>query len=185
MLRMVADGAGTPLDQGVTTVLFLGAAFLAWIAIARLRGRAYLRLPRPAGWAAAALAAGLVALAFILPPILRPDVTSARPATSAKLSIASPTPDEVLTGNPAPVPVRLLLAGARVVPFTSTRLVRDEGHIHLYLDGGLISMSFALQQTLMVVPGRHTLVVEFVAVDHAPFDPRVQASVTFTVRRGM
>jgi len=184
MVRMVADGAGTPLDQGVTTVLFLGAAFLAWIAIARLRGRAYLRLPRPAGWAAAGLAAALVALAFILPPILRPDVASARPSTTARLSIASPTQGEVFIGDPARVPVQLVLVGAKVVPFTSTKLAPNQGHIHLYLDGGLVSMSFALQQTLIVVPGRHVLAAEFVAVDHAPFAPRVQASVDFTVNRG-
>jgi hypothetical protein len=183
-MRVVADGAGAPLDQGVTTVLFLAAAFLGWIAVARLRGRAYLRLPKPAAWGAAALAAALVALAFVLPPILRPDVASARPSTAAKLSIESPAAGQVFTGDPAHVAVRLVLAGGRVVPFTSTRLVPNEGHVHIYLDGSLISMSFALQQTLTVVPGPHVLVAEFVAVDHAPFDPRVQASVAFTVSRG-
>jgi hypothetical protein len=87
--RMLADGAGNPLDQGVATVLFLAAALFGWIAVARLRGRSYVRLPRPAGWASAALAGMLL-----------------------------------------------------------------------------------------------ILVAEFVAVDHAPFDPRVQASVAFTVNRG-
>jgi hypothetical protein len=181
---MLGDGAGTPLDQGVATVLFLAAAFFGWIAVARLRGRSYVRLPRPAARASAALAGALLILAFILPPILRPDTASARPSTSAKLSIASPATGEVFNGDPAQVPVRLALAGARVVPFNSTRLVPDEGHVHLYLDGSLISMSFALQQALTVVPGRHILVAEFVAVDHAPFDPRVQASAAFTVKRG-
>jgi hypothetical protein len=32
-----------------------------------------------------------------------------------------------------------------------------------------------------VTPGRHTLQVEFVAVDHGPFDPRVRATVVFDV----
>jgi hypothetical protein len=181
MMAILADGSGSPLDQGVTTILLLGAAFLAWIAVARLRGRAYRKLPRRAAWAAAALAVVLVALAFVLTPILRPNVASARPSTTARLAILSPAEGETFSGNPATVPVRLQLTGGRVVAFTSSRLVPDEGHVHLYLDGSLVSMSFALEQTLEVAPGSHVLRAEFVAVDHAPFSPRVMASVEFVV----
>lgn len=179
---LLADGAGAPLDQGVTTVLFVAAAFFAWIALARLRGRAYLRLPRVWAWVLAAAALVAVVLAFVLPPIIRPNAVSARPASTARLSIESPRPGQEFTGNPAPVQVRLRLTGARVVTFTSSRLVPNEGHIHLYLDGGLISMSFSLVQELRIVPGRHVLMAEFVAVDHAPFEPRVRASAAFVVR---
>jgi hypothetical protein len=182
MILPLADGAGSPLDQGVTTVLFIAAAILAWVAVARLRGRSYVRLPRRAAWACAAGAAACVVLAFVLPPIIRPDIAPARPATSGRLSILSPRPDEVFAGDPAVVPVMLRLTGARVVAFTSSRLVPDEGHVHIDLDGSLISMSFALDQTLGIVPGRHVLRAEFVAVDHAPFQPRVFASVPFTVQ---
>jgi hypothetical protein len=181
MMPLLADGAGSPLDQGVTTVLFIGAAILAWVAVARLRGRSYVWLPRPAAWVCAAGAVACVGLAFVLPPIIRPDIQPARPSTSGRLSILSPRPNEVLAGDPAVVPVRLRLTGARVVPFTSAHLAPDEGHVHIYLDGSLISMSFALDQTLRIVPGTHVLRAEFVAVDHAPFQPRVIASVPFTV----
>jgi hypothetical protein len=50
------------------------------------------------------------------------------------------------------------------------------------LDDALISMTEGLQQTITdVSPGLHRVTVEFVASDHAPFDPRVVAVVEFQV----
>lgn len=66
-------------------------------------------------------------------------------------------------------------------PFTSTRLQSDEGHIHLFLDGALVSMSLVLSRSLDVEPGRNVLQAEFAAADHGPFDPRVRTSVAFQV----
>ena len=43
-------------------------------------------------------------------------------------------------------------------------------------------MTEGLRQTIPdVAPGRHRLTVEFVASDHAPFDPRVVEVVAFEV----
>jgi hypothetical protein len=53
--------------------------------------------------------------------------------------------------------------------------------IHLYLDGSLVSMTASLDATIEAFPGRHQLLAEFVAIDHTPFQPRVQAVVTFSV----
>ena len=39
----------------------------------------------------------------------------------------------------------------------------------------------ACRPGVWVSPGEHTLLAACVAVDHAPFDPPVQASVTFRV----
>jgi hypothetical protein len=48
------------------------------------------------------------------------------------------------------------------------------------LDDQLISMTSGFEQTIPdVAPGQHLLKVEFVASDHAPFDPRVIAAVSF------
>jgi hypothetical protein len=80
--------------------------------------------------------------------------------------------------------VRLRLVGGRIVPFTSTRLAPNRGHVHLFLDGALVSMSLTLVKTLDVEPGRHVLLAEFVAADHGPFDLRVRTSVTFQVAEG-
>ncbi len=65
---------------------------------------------------------------------------------------------------------------------TSTNLAPDEGHLHLKLDGKLVSMTPGLIETLDVTPGSHVVEVEFVANDHLPFDPRVLAAVPFTVK---
>jgi hypothetical protein len=79
--------------------------------------------------------------------------------------------------------MRVSLRRARIVPFTSTNLKPNQGHVHVLLDGRLITMTAQLRQALPDVPaGQHVLRVEFVANDHAPFDPRVVETVSF-VRR--
>ena len=122
-------------------------------------------------------------LAFVLPTVIRPVKAALRPSTTARLTIVSPGPGAIYRGNPAVVPIMLRLTGGRIVAFTSSRLVPNEGHVHVYLDGGLVSMAYSLEQPLDVFPGRHVLTAEFVAVDHTPFSPRVVASVRFTVTR--
>jgi hypothetical protein len=57
----------------------------------------------------------------------------------------------------------------------------EQGHIHLYLDGSLVTMT-GLEASLSVGPGTHTLRAEFVASDHGPFRPPVTAEVTFEVQ---
>lgn len=75
-----------------------------------------------------------------------------------------------------------VLSVARCSPFTSLRLLPDAGHIHLYLDRSLVSMTTGLDAQIAASPGQHELRAEFVAVDHGPFQPRVVATVTFSVR---
>jgi hypothetical protein len=54
--------------------------------------------------------------------------------------------------------------------------------VHVLLDDALISMTEGLEQVIPdVEPGMHRLTVEFVATDHAPFDPRVVAVAVFEV----
>jgi hypothetical protein len=144
------------------------------------------RSSTPRRWAAIGLgmvAFGCFVLATIFPILLGARPSLGRPSTAAGLVIVSPQPGEVLLGDPATVPVELRLDGGRVVPFTSLRLVPNEGHIHLYLDGSLVSMTTGLEARISASPGRHELRAEFVAVDHGPFDPRVIVTVAFSVRR--
>jgi hypothetical protein len=104
-----------------------------------------------------------------------------RPTTSARLAIVAPTPDE--TTGPD-VTLTLDLTGATLAPAGSTRLLPTEGHVHLYLDGKLISMSYGLSQDVKgLAPGPHTVRAEFVASDHAPFKNPVVAGVRFAVAR--
>ncbi|HEX3622153.1 MAG TPA: hypothetical protein VHT97_07550 [Acidimicrobiales bacterium] len=103
-----------------------------------------------------------------------------RPVTAARLAIVDPTPNEV-TGPD--VPLRLELTGGTIVQATSTRLSPTEGHVHLYVDGKLVSMTYGLTDDLKnLSPGPHSLRAEFVAADHAPFKNPVVAAVLIQVQ---
>ena len=105
----------------------------------------------------------------------------ARPSSTAQLAVISPENGEVVRGST--VPLRVDLQGARLVPQTTTDITPDEGHLHVLLDDELISMTEGTEQQIPdVAAGMHRLTVEFVASDHAPFDPRVVAVVVFEVR---
>ena len=74
------------------------------------------------------------------------------------------------------------LQNASIVPATTTNLSPTTGHVHLYVDNALVSMNYGLTQDLPVHPGTYVLKAEFVAADHAPFDPRVWSpEIIFTV----
>lgn len=102
-----------------------------------------------------------------------------RPASSAKLDILEPAAGASVSGGA--VTVRLSLEGARIVEEATKELKADEGHVHLTMNDQLQSMTFALEERIPVTPGTHILVAEFVAGDHAPFNPRVIVTRTFTV----
>ena len=79
--------------------------------------------------------------------------------------------------------MKVRLLDAKIVPASTTNIVPNEGHLHVILDDQLISMTGDTQQLLgNLTPGQHLLQVEFVATDHAPFDPRVIAVVAFEVK---
>ena len=106
---------------------------------------------------------------------------SARPSSPAQITILTPKEGAVVTGPS--VRVRVNLTGATIVPATTKNITPTTGHLHLSLDGKLISMNYQATQTLPnVSPGTHVLKVEFVAADHLPFDPRVIQAVTFEVK---
>jgi hypothetical protein len=103
-----------------------------------------------------------------------------RPSSQAKLTIVSPRNGQTV-GQDRPE-LRLGLDGGRIVNQTTTRIRGDEGHIHLHVDGKLVDMNYGLRQRLpRLAPGQHVVQVEFVAADHAPFDPRVLTQAAFQV----
>jgi hypothetical protein len=108
--------------------------------------------------------------------------SSGRPRTAATLQIVTPAPNAV-TGRD--VDVKLLLAHAQLVPPTQVggKIVGNRGHIHVSVDGTLVSMTLQADQPVAdLAPGIHTIEAEFVASDHLPFKNRVVAAVTFRVR---
>lgn len=103
-----------------------------------------------------------------------------RPSTEATLTIVAPKNGETVKGGD--VTLTLDLEGGTIATTTSTDLVPNQGHLHVVLDDQLISMTSGLESVIPdVAPGTHLIKVEFVANDHAPFDPRVIAAVSFEV----
>lgn len=103
-----------------------------------------------------------------------------RPRSTADLAIVDPEPGVTISGES--IRIRLALSGARLVLETSPRLVPDEGHIHVKLDGRLVSMTAGLNQQIPVTKGPHVLEAEFVANDHQPFNPRILTTLPFVVQ---
>jgi hypothetical protein len=106
--------------------------------------------------------------------------TADRPSSPAKLTIVAPHNGQTVKGKG--LELDLSLKNAKVVPATTTKIRPDQGHVHVLLDGKLISMNYGLSQKLPDMPaGTHVLQVEFVASDHLPFDPRVLTQAAFQV----
>lgn len=102
-----------------------------------------------------------------------------RPTTQARIQIVAPAPNQT---SPGTVHLALNLIGAQVVQPNKGTLRPTEGHIHVSLDGQLVSMTYGTTQDLPnVPPGQHSIQADFVATDHQPFANRVVASVLFTV----
>ena len=109
-----------------------------------------------------------------------PAASAERPTTTTRIQIEAPTPNEVTGPN---IVARITLIGGRVVQRTTGKLTPDEGHIHVTLDGKLVSMTYQSEQAINgLTAGQHSITAEFVAVDHAPFKNRPKAAVLFEVR---
>jgi hypothetical protein len=106
--------------------------------------------------------------------------TADRPASTGKLAIEAPRNGQVVKGGN--LTLKVDLTGAKVVPATTTKITPNQGHLHVTLDGKLISMNYGLSEKLPKMGlGTHLIQVEFVASDHLPFDPRVITQAAFQV----
>jgi hypothetical protein len=175
-------------DESLALFLVFSALWVGWTAASRLRHTGFPRMPVAAAYGLLVVAVGLLVASATVPRAIFPRgspspsaASGPRPTSTATLAFTRPVVDATIHGDE--LEVVLDLAGGRIVDTTSTTLTPDTGHIHLSLDGRLVSMTYGTVQVVELsglAPGRHSLVAEFVAADHAPFDPRVMARVTFT-----
>lgn len=92
-------------------------------------------------------------------------------ASPVKLTLVSPKSDEIIVGSTAHI--ALTMTGGTITPAYSSNVSPVVGHIHLYLNGELVSMSYQTQTDLPVDPGAtYSLYAEWVASDHGSFTPR-------------
>ena len=184
-MPVLAHG-GRP-DELVAEILLLAAVVVGWLGAARLRGKGFGWMSRGAAWSLIAGAVGLLIVAILVPTVIWRDPTPVadRPASTAVLRIATPVEDQQVSG--AFLDVATVLTGATVVEAGSTEVTPDTGHVHVYVNDRLMSMAYAPEQRIpldWLERGPHVLRVEFVAADHAAFDPPVVTSVTFVKMTG-
>lgn len=120
-----------------------------------------------------ALFAGLVAILLASCGGSEDTPAGERIASTARMAILEPAQGAEIT---APrMRVLISLEGARIIPRATTTIKPDEGHVHLSLNGELSTMTYGLDQEIDITPGTHILQAEYVAGDHAPFNPRIIA----------
>jgi hypothetical protein len=175
---MLAHEGGAP--EFVASGL-VGLGFVTgWIGLSRIRGRGFGSLPKWSAFGLIAVAPVILAASIVVPARLWPSPSAVRPTSTATIAFAEPTPGETETGTT--MEVLMDLEGGRIVQGSTTNLAPNTGHIHVFVDGTIVSMTFGEDQEIPIgdlAPGPHRLQAEFVAADHAPFAPRVTTSVTF------
>jgi uncharacterized membrane protein len=181
---MLAHG-GRP-DELVAEILVLATFVTGWIGLSRVRGRRFAGLPIAAGWLLVGIAPVLLATAILVPTVIwRQPTLANRPSSTATLRILEPVEGQRV--STATLDIVTQITGATVVEGSATDVTPDTGHVHIYVDDQLMSMAYAPSQEIAIDwlgPGPHVVRVEFVATDHAPFDPPVEASVAFVKLTG-
>ena len=183
MTPLLAHAAGT--DETLCLILLFAGIWVAWIGWSRLRGTGFERMPRWGGWVRSGSPSHSPSRrrrfhARSIGPTPTSATVGPRPASTVSLRFLAPQDGSVASGDE--LTVRLDLTGGTITSVTSTTVTPDTGHVHLSLDGTLVSMVGGVLQVVNlrgVPPGTHTLTATFVAADHLPFDPQVTAEVTF------
>jgi hypothetical protein len=178
-------------DESLAIGMVFGALWIGWIGWSRLRGTGFGRLPRWAGPGLLAVAVALLVASAVVPRAVfgptpaasgTPTGSSARIGSTATLAFDEPADGAVVRGDE--LSVVLDLRGGTVVDTTTAEIRPDTGHIHVSVDGSLVSMTYGTVQVVDLRPfgpGLHTVEAEFVAADHLPFAPPVTAEAAFTV----
>ena len=101
-----------------------------------------------------------------------------RPRSTGTISIVEPKAGQTVTGGT--LHVQVAVEGATILDnHNVVKPTPSQGHVHLSIDGKVVSMAYGPEQDIGVTPGRHLLEAEFVAGDHLPFNPRVAQKTTF------
>lgn len=111
-------------------------------------------------------------------PAAAPASGAAKTATPA-LSIVSPAEAAAISGGEVSVSVKV---DNFTIKASGGANKSNEGHLHMKLDGGALTMVYGDKQALSGVPaGKHTLEVELVNNDHSSFSPPIKKTVSFSV----
>ena len=152
-------------------LLVVGAGVIAFGFGLRSSGSARRWMP----YAVMALGAVTLGASLVVPRLTRDAGQS-----FAEVSIVRPEPGaRVAAGRPVPIEVEVANA-----PVADSPSSRSGGHLHLFVDGRLEQMPYGTDLEVELAPGTHEITVEYVDFEHVSFEPRVEASVQVTARRG-
>ncbi|MFN8234031.1 MAG: copper resistance protein CopC [Actinomycetota bacterium] len=167
-------------DESLALLMLTAGLWTAWAVVSRARSTGFTGMPAGAAWALGALSVLLIAGALTVPRALFPPDAGRRTTRGRAPAVPPRRPprDRTTTAGPDDRRRRARrgdpLIGGTVVDSSSTRLSPDSGHVHLSVDGEVVSMTYGLVQVVDVrgLAGEHTLEAEFVAADRGPFDAR-------------
>lgn len=122
------------------------------------------------------LLVGLAGAGILVAAFLLPQSSTTRAPSDVGIFISSPVDNEVVPANEN-LNVQVELENAELTTETEGTDPRL-GHIHIYVDGSVVSMPTELNADIELEPGEHTLMVEFVAANHSRFEPPITDEVT-------
>ena len=149
----------------IALLVAAGAAFLGAFAFRSFK-------PDKVGpaWALFGAGALLAVAAFVVPNLSG--------GTDATVAFASPEDGDTVPAG-EPVTIEIDLQGGELASSPSDA----GGHLHIYVDGSVITMPSPTTTEIDLAPGEHELKVEYVDVEHASFDPPIQEAITVTAER--
>lgn len=112
--------------------------------------------------------------------MFKSDPTTESATIEATVTIASPEAGDVVPAN-EPVALEVDLEGGEL---TAENEAADpsKGHLHVYVDGQLVSMPSTATPEVELEPGDHEITVEFTQADHRSYEPRILDRVQVTAR---
>ena len=149
----------------IALLIAAGVAFLGAFALRSIKPD-----KTGAAWAFFGAGALLAGASFILPNL--------GGGTDATVGFASPQDgDTVPAGEPLTIDIDL--EGGELATSASDA----GGHLHIYVDGSVVSMPSTTTVEVDLEPGEHELRVEYVDFGHASYDPPVQETITVTASK--
>jgi hypothetical protein len=98
--------------------------------------------------------------------------------TDADVGFATPRDGATVPAN-EPLEIEIDLEGGELAASGSS----SGGHLHIFVDGSVISMPSTTTAEVTLEPGEHELKVEYVDILHASYDPPVQETISVTAEK--
>jgi hypothetical protein len=96
------------------------------------------------------------------------------------VTITSPADGDTVPAG-EPVVVEVEVTGGELTSDTESE-DPTQGHLHIFVDGSVISMPSTTTNEVELEPGDRTIAVEFTTADHRSFEPPIQDEIDVTAQ---